>query len=68
MKDHDELVGISTAICTHIPDRPFSHVGQVINCKLCGKLLVYGNNPAGTRQRMSKKVRRGLKARIKNHE
>lgn len=55
---HKDPVGISTAVCTHIPLAPFSHVGQVTTCKLCGVVLLYGNNPFGTRKRMSKKERR----------
>ena len=55
---HKDTVGISTAACTHIPREPFSHVGQMSRCKLCGVVLLYGNNPAGTRKRMSKKERR----------
>lgn len=58
MNKASDPVGISTAVCTHIPLTPFSHVGQVTTCKLCGKPLIYGNNPFGTRQRMSKKERR----------
>ena len=55
---HKDPVGISTAVCTHIPRDPFSHVGQVTTCKLCGVVLLYGNNPPGTRKCMSKKERR----------
>lgn len=51
-------VGISTAICTHIPAEPFRYVGQHCKCKLCGVVLCYNNNPAGTKHRMSKKERR----------
>lgn len=62
---HKDPVGISTAVCTHIPLAPFSHVGQVTTCKLCGCVLLYGNNPAGTKHRMSKKERRKNKELLK---
>lgn len=57
----EDPVGISTAVCTHMPAEPFHHVGQTTRCKLCGVALVYNNNPPGTKKRMSKKVRRFLK-------
>lgn len=63
---HKDPVGISTAVCTHIPLDPFTHVGQESKCKLCGVILLYGNNPAGTRKRMSKKERRALKKGVQN--
>ena len=62
---HKDPVGISTAVCTHIPRDPFHHVGQVTTCKLCGVMLMYGNHLAGTRKRMSKKERRKNKELLK---
>lgn len=60
--NNSDPIGISTAICTHIPDEPFHHVGQVIKCKLCGCNLVYNNPRPNSRVRMSKKERRKVKA------
>jgi len=53
---------LGKAVCTHVPNEPFHHVGQVVLCKLCGANLVYGNSPPGSKQRMSKKERRKIKA------
>lgn len=53
---------LGKAVCTHVPDEPFHHVGQVVLCKLCGAHLVYSNPPPGSKHRMSKKERRKLKA------
>lgn len=58
MNKASDPVGIMTAVCTHIPREPFTHVGQETRCKLCDKPLIYGNNPPGSRIRMSKKERR----------
>ena len=61
---NENPVSIGTAKCTHIPDEPFHHVGQVIKCKLCNIDLIYSNNPPGSKHRMSKKERRKMKAMV----
>jgi len=63
-----EPIGISTAVCTHIPSEPFHHVGQVTKCKLCACNLVYNNPPPGSKHRISKKERRKIKAIRKSAE
>ena len=65
IKTTDIPVGISTAVCTHIPEHPFHHIGQMTKCKLCGQVLLYSNNPPGSKKRVSKKERRYLKAQTK---
>ena len=53
---------LGKAVCTHVPDEPFHHVGQVVKCKRCGINLVYSNHPPKSKVRMSKKERRKIKA------
>lgn len=52
---------LGKAVCTHVPNEPFHHVGQVVECKLCHAKLVYANRAPGSKVRMSKKERRKIK-------
>lgn len=47
--------------CKHVPVAKTGYVGMETKCALCGVGLIYGNHPAGSKVRMSKKERRAMK-------
>ena len=59
----ESTLDIDKEKCTeHSPVKAYGRVGETTTCRFCGVPLMLANNGFRTRNRMSKKERRKLKA------